>query len=611
MVPVRALGEALGAHVEWYTEGARVILQRAGRVVEYRIGERGVTVRGLDCSWLGARHWELPYAPYIEAGLSFVPLISVTKGLGLNAGAECDPATGYLICRIWTLERRAALAVTAVPPGALVFLDGVARGILAADPTHPGRSLALTLGDLAPGPHLVRIELKGYECWEEAVDLRPGLNRLEVALTPGNRGRLRVITEPPGAAVFADGRSVGRTPLGGAYLSPGLHALRIRHAGREWEGKVQIFPPAEPGGVIPGDLTVVLANLASGWVAVRHPEPTFALGLGGPWGWDPVSGNAVFVGRGIRWADPDTLEPRRVLDEEVWGFAGWSPGGAYLAFDNGRSIILYDGTGTRKLGEWSMDALGIPSFDGGRGLLRWLPDGRLLGVSEAEWFARYWTLSFAGGPGGPPRCEVLPLSRPEEEFPGYRFQPVEWLEGGEVVVRAVSYAHKDGRREYTTEGFFGDIGIWNERTGELRLLTDAAEGEFYDPAGVVRLPDGRCGIAYRSWRPAGSARALAEWGLLVRDAGGGTELVPVTAPGEARWVSWAPDGGAALLATEDGAIMAMEWDGTGKRLLFRLPASGGARPECDPGKWAPDARRFFLRTADDHLWWLRRTGSPR
>lgn len=104
------------------------------------------------------------------------------------------------------------LRIGSVPPGATVYVDG-----LALDGPTP------TSVPVAPGtPTRVRLELAGYDVWEDAdvvvpdgetLRMRPRLIR-QVAT-------LEVRSRPEGAQVFLDGEKIGLTPLTRSDLLPG------------------------------------------------------------------------------------------------------------------------------------------------------------------------------------------------------------------------------------------------------------------------------------------------------------------------------------------------------------------------------------------------------
>jgi hypothetical protein len=122
---------------------------------------------------------------------------------------------------------RADLTIESTPPGARVFLDGRDTG--AATPT------TLPVDRPASGEaHHLELRLPGYRDWDaRGVELKPGDHAIYRAQLEAPSTRLLVTTDPPGAEVAVDGRTVGRTPLGNVTLGADgkAHALRLRRYG--------------------------------------------------------------------------------------------------------------------------------------------------------------------------------------------------------------------------------------------------------------------------------------------------------------------------------------------------------------------------------------------
>jgi hypothetical protein len=145
--------------------------------------------------------------------------------------------------------------VRSTPAGARVFVDGREQG-----------KTPLAVGDLTRGVHRVRVVREGYATEERRVtftasrptqsmtiplsrvrlaETRDTKPRAPAAATPGTAGRfvgaLTVISRPPGATVFLDGRQVGSTPLQLPSLDAGSHAVRLELDGyRHWSSSVRV-----------------------------------------------------------------------------------------------------------------------------------------------------------------------------------------------------------------------------------------------------------------------------------------------------------------------------------------------------------------------------------
>lgn len=120
-----------------------------------------------------------------------------------------------------TLVARGELRIETEPEGASVWVDGLAVG----------RS-PLSLKGIAPGPHQVRVSADGHAPAELRLQVAAGMATppLRFVLAPTG-ALLAVRTEPAGAVVLLDGRSLGVTPLEAGLVRPGPHALRIERKG--------------------------------------------------------------------------------------------------------------------------------------------------------------------------------------------------------------------------------------------------------------------------------------------------------------------------------------------------------------------------------------------
>jgi len=147
------------------------------------------------------------------------------------------------------------LLVRSTPAGALVFIDGTEHGVT-----------PVAVRALSPGGHRVRVVRQGYAAAERRVVIttsRPSqsltieLERVggtaargadaarppasPAGSTGGFTGALNVVSRPPGAAVYLDGRLVGTTPLSLPSVTAGSHAIRLEHDGyRRWTSAIRV-----------------------------------------------------------------------------------------------------------------------------------------------------------------------------------------------------------------------------------------------------------------------------------------------------------------------------------------------------------------------------------
>jgi hypothetical protein len=175
-----------------------------------------------------------------------------------------------------------------------VFVDGRRLGV------------APQSAELLAGPHVVRVQRKGYELYEREVHVVPGRileleARLEVVAP-----RLRVEADVEGAQVFLDRAFVGEAPVVVRDVALGEHRLNVSAEGYEMH--------AEVVEVVPGENDVVIrfkeVRLDES-LAVKHKH-----GIGS------CRGRLVATPEGLRYETPDenhgfslpfsSLEPLKV-----------------------------------------------------------------------------------------------------------------------------------------------------------------------------------------------------------------------------------------------------------------------------------------------------------
>lgn len=124
------------------------------------------------------------------------------------------------------------LHLLSVPPGALFYLDGEARG--------PG---PVSIPSLKPGEYEVRCEKEGYGAMTRTVTIRNGASAREEFRLDSVMGRIEVRTSPPGAEILLDAHRVGFSKASGGEaeetsdifpienVKEGEHVLLVRKNG--------------------------------------------------------------------------------------------------------------------------------------------------------------------------------------------------------------------------------------------------------------------------------------------------------------------------------------------------------------------------------------------
>jgi PKD repeat protein len=119
-----------------------------------------------------------------------------------------------------------SIAVTSIPPGATLILDGRQRGVTPD-----------IISGVLPGNHDVILSLRGYDDWSQVVSVGSGQTAaVNAALvvngeTPTGTGSLAVTSDPPGAEIYIDDGFKGVSPVTISGLSPGTHLLSVKLPG--------------------------------------------------------------------------------------------------------------------------------------------------------------------------------------------------------------------------------------------------------------------------------------------------------------------------------------------------------------------------------------------
>jgi PKD repeat protein len=112
-----------------------------------------------------------------------------------------------------------SIATTSFPAGAMVFVDGIHRGIT-----------PVILTEIPAGNHRVTLSFKGYDEWNQTISVGSGQMaaiNAELEATKEITGSLAVITDPPGADVSIDGNFKGVSPVTIQGLPAGMHSILV------------------------------------------------------------------------------------------------------------------------------------------------------------------------------------------------------------------------------------------------------------------------------------------------------------------------------------------------------------------------------------------------
>ena len=120
----------------------------------------------------------------------------------MTAAARWTACIAYAMAALTLTAAPIRIDVTARPEGAKVLVDGVSKGVA-----------PVSVFDIGPGSHLLRIEAPGHRHVEEILSVKEeDFIRRDYELEP-EKGLLLIRTDPAGADVKQGGVSLGVTPL--------------------------------------------------------------------------------------------------------------------------------------------------------------------------------------------------------------------------------------------------------------------------------------------------------------------------------------------------------------------------------------------------------------
>ena len=164
----------------------------------------------LDDDDVRPRRW-LPWAVAVAAVLALgAEVVALRRG---------GPIPATAARRVPSLPE--GLRIETRPPGASVWMDG-----------RPAGEAPLSIKDLRPGVHQVRVAQEGYAPAELTFEVQEGMSppplrfKMEPLTSPAE-----IHSEPEAATVTLDGRAIGATPLDKIALGPGPHQIRLERKG--------------------------------------------------------------------------------------------------------------------------------------------------------------------------------------------------------------------------------------------------------------------------------------------------------------------------------------------------------------------------------------------
>jgi TonB family protein len=164
----------------------------------------------LDDDDVRPRRW-LPWAVAVAA--------VVAIGAEVVALRRAGPIPAAAARRVPSLPE--GLRIETRPPGATVWIDG-----------RPAGDAPLSIRELRPGMHQVRVAQEGYAPAELFFEIQEGTNPppLRFKMAPLT-SPAEIRSDPEAASVTLDGRPIGTTPLDTVALGPGPHQIRLERKG--------------------------------------------------------------------------------------------------------------------------------------------------------------------------------------------------------------------------------------------------------------------------------------------------------------------------------------------------------------------------------------------
>jgi len=185
---------------------------------------------------------------------------AVATGLYFRSGvAPAQPAPTEPASAATGTAAPGTVAISSRPPGALVVIDGVARG---ATPIELSLAAGMHVMELqnGDGSRTVPLAIEAGQRTSQHVEL-------PVAPRPVRTGQLDITSDPPGSAVRVDGSPRGFTPLMLPNVAPGRHTIVVSD-GRATVNRSITVAAGTTASVF---VSSVPAAATTGWVAISSP----------------------------------------------------------------------------------------------------------------------------------------------------------------------------------------------------------------------------------------------------------------------------------------------------------------------------------------------------
>jgi hypothetical protein len=162
----------------------------------------------------------------------FIAKFKITHVSDKSSTAQVEEKTGEVKVGhlVEIIFKEGELELISNPSGGKIYVDGKERG-----------ETPSVVSNVRLGSHVIRIVKQGYEPYEEQVKVAEGERKKISASLRMGAGSLFVNTDPSGANIFIDGRSVGASPYEGRDLFSGTHRVKVAREGYgNWEQDVVV-----------------------------------------------------------------------------------------------------------------------------------------------------------------------------------------------------------------------------------------------------------------------------------------------------------------------------------------------------------------------------------
>jgi hypothetical protein len=178
-------------------------------------------------------------AHQVELHLAGYEVLTTTENVAAGQGTVVNLA----MVPYSSLSDTGSIDITSNMPGALVYLDGIYKGLI-----QPGNTFDII--SESPGSHAILLHLPGYTDFTQTVQVNAGqisnvnaiftVQQSPAAAAP-ETGSIIVTSSPSGGQVYVDNQLRGVAPVTIYNIAPGAHIIIMKLAGySDWSSSVDV-----------------------------------------------------------------------------------------------------------------------------------------------------------------------------------------------------------------------------------------------------------------------------------------------------------------------------------------------------------------------------------